>query len=163
MALETSNPAMMQSIIKEFPQTIFVLLHSSYPFSREAGYLAAVYSNVYRAFTVIAAFVSGSFLINYVQLILEKYSQWLADMASYLSFASYSSSRLQVKYYGQVRFAILEQGPLLMRLIVADGHWWPETYYLAAVQVREALYEVRLYHTSSLEAHVVVNRSLRTW
>lgn len=25
---------------------------------------------------------------------------------------------------------------------VADGHWWPETYYLASVQMRTALHEV---------------------
>lgn len=24
----------------------------------------------------------------------------------------------------------------------ADGHWWPETYYLGTIQAREVLYEV---------------------
>lgn len=27
--------------------------------------------------------------------------------------------------------------------MAADGHWWPETYYLGTIQAREALYEVR--------------------
>ena len=25
---------------------------------------------------------------------------------------------------------------------IADGHWWPETYYLGTIQAREVLYEV---------------------
>ena len=29
----------------------------------------------------------------------------------------------------------------------ADGHWWPESFYLASLQSRETLYEVR--HTSA--------------
>ena len=37
----------MQPIIREYPNATFVLLHSSYPYSRDAGYLASVYQNVY--------------------------------------------------------------------------------------------------------------------
>lgn len=37
-------------MIKAFPSTTFVLLHSSYPYTREAGYLTAVYPNVYLDF-----------------------------------------------------------------------------------------------------------------
>lgn len=33
-----------------YPKTIIVLLHSSYPFTREAGYLTSVYSNVFLDF-----------------------------------------------------------------------------------------------------------------
>ena len=40
----------MQPLIKAYPKTKFVLLHSSYPYTREAGYLTAVYSNVYLDF-----------------------------------------------------------------------------------------------------------------
>lgn len=42
-----ANPAYMQSLIKQFPTVQFVLLHSSYPYTREAGYLATVYKNAY--------------------------------------------------------------------------------------------------------------------
>jgi hypothetical protein len=31
----------------------------------------------------------------------------------------------------------------------ADGHWWPESFYLASLQSREALYEVRPVSASS--------------
>jgi hypothetical protein len=42
-----SNPAYLQPVIEAYPDVPFVLLHSAYPYTREAGYLASVYSNVY--------------------------------------------------------------------------------------------------------------------
>ena len=45
-----SSPSHLQPVIKAYPQTIFVLLHSSYPYTRDAGYLTAVYSNVFLDF-----------------------------------------------------------------------------------------------------------------
>ncbi|KAH7924332.1 amidohydrolase 2 [Leucogyrophana mollusca] len=57
--LAKSSPSFMQPIIEAFPDTPFVLLHSSYPYTRDAGYLAAVYSNVYLDFGEIFPFVSG--------------------------------------------------------------------------------------------------------
>ena len=47
MRLLKSNPAYMQNLIEAYPKTRFVLLHSSYPYTREAGYLTSVYDNVY--------------------------------------------------------------------------------------------------------------------
>ncbi|CRG82816.1 Protein fluG [Talaromyces islandicus] len=45
--LRLANPAHLQPLIAHFPEIDFVLLHSSYPYTREAGYLASVYPNVY--------------------------------------------------------------------------------------------------------------------
>ncbi|KAF7193221.1 Protein fluG [Pseudocercospora fuligena] len=42
-----SNPAVMQPLISAFKDVLFVLLHSSYPYTREAGYLAMAYKNVF--------------------------------------------------------------------------------------------------------------------
>ncbi|KAB8532569.1 hypothetical protein FH972_025514 [Carpinus fangiana] len=42
-----SNPAYLQPLIEMYPMVPFVLLHSAYPYTREAGYLATVYSNVF--------------------------------------------------------------------------------------------------------------------
>ncbi|KXT14015.1 hypothetical protein AC579_8845 [Pseudocercospora musae] len=42
-----SNPAVMQPLISTFKDVLFVLLHSSYPYTREAGYLAMAYNNVF--------------------------------------------------------------------------------------------------------------------
>ncbi|KAH7909993.1 amidohydrolase-domain-containing protein [Hygrophoropsis aurantiaca] len=57
--LAKSSPSFMQPVIEAFPDTPFVLLHSSYPYTRDAGYLAAVYKNVYLDFGEIFPFVSG--------------------------------------------------------------------------------------------------------
>lgn len=45
--LSRSSPSLLQSFIKAYPKLPIVLLHASYPFTKEAGYLASVYSNVY--------------------------------------------------------------------------------------------------------------------
>lgn len=42
-----SNPAYLQPLIEGYPKVPFVLLHSSYPYTREASYLATVYKQVY--------------------------------------------------------------------------------------------------------------------
>lgn len=47
ISLLDSNPACLQPLIKAFSTVPIVLLHSSYPYTREAGYLATVYKNVY--------------------------------------------------------------------------------------------------------------------
>ncbi|THU93831.1 amidohydrolase 2 [Dendrothele bispora CBS 962.96] len=59
ISLRYSSPSHMQPIIKEYPDTQFVLLHSSYPYTKEAGYLTAVYRNVFCDFGEIFPFVSG--------------------------------------------------------------------------------------------------------
>lgn len=45
--LVLANPAYLQPLIEHFHDVNFVLLHSSYPYTREAGYIASVYPNVY--------------------------------------------------------------------------------------------------------------------
>ena len=47
ISLFLSNPAHMQRFIAAYPDVNLVLLHGSYPFTAEAGYLASVYSNVF--------------------------------------------------------------------------------------------------------------------
>ena len=42
-----ANPAYMQNLIEAYPKAKIILLHSSYPYTREAGYLTTVYDNVY--------------------------------------------------------------------------------------------------------------------
>ncbi|KAG9311047.1 amidohydrolase 2 [Chiua virens] len=57
--LVKTSPAHMQPIIEAYPETPIILLHSSYPFTRDAGYLTAVYKNVYLDFGEIFPFLSG--------------------------------------------------------------------------------------------------------
>ncbi|KAH9880047.1 hypothetical protein J1614_002072 [Plenodomus biglobosus] len=47
ISLLESNPAFLQPLIENYPTVPFVLLHSAYPYTREAGYLATVYRHVY--------------------------------------------------------------------------------------------------------------------
>ncbi|KAK7440058.1 hypothetical protein VKT23_017308 [Stygiomarasmius scandens] len=71
ISLRHSSPSYMQPIIKEYPNTPFVLLHSSYPYTKEAGYLTAVYKNVYCDFGEIFPFVSGPGQRSIVREILD--------------------------------------------------------------------------------------------
>ena len=45
--LDKSNPAHLQSFIENYPSVPIVLLHASYPFTTQAGYLASVYENCF--------------------------------------------------------------------------------------------------------------------
>lgn len=71
ITLSLSSPALMQPLIKANPQTKFVLLHSSYPYTREAGYLTAVYPNVYLDFGEIFPFLSADGQRSTVKHVLE--------------------------------------------------------------------------------------------
>ncbi|KAG1744372.1 amidohydrolase 2 [Suillus lakei] len=71
ITLTKSSPAHMQPIIKAFPETIFVLLHSSYPYTRDAGYLTSVYKNVYLDFGEIFPFISADGQRTVVRQVLE--------------------------------------------------------------------------------------------
>ncbi|KAK0200926.1 amidohydrolase 2 [Desarmillaria ectypa] len=59
ITLAFSSPSHMQPIIKAYPKTSFVLLHSSYPYTRDAGYLTLVYANVFLDFGEIFPMVSA--------------------------------------------------------------------------------------------------------
>ena len=71
ISLLKSNPAHLQPVINAYPQTKFVLLHSSYPFTQEAGYLCSVYKNVYLDFGEIWPFVSGEGQRTVIRQLLE--------------------------------------------------------------------------------------------
>ncbi|KDR74123.1 hypothetical protein GALMADRAFT_71467 [Galerina marginata CBS 339.88] len=71
ITLTLASPAHLQPVIKAFPETQFVLLHSSYPYTREAGYLTAVYRNVYLDFGEVFPFVSGDGQRTIIRQVLE--------------------------------------------------------------------------------------------
>ncbi|PNY30073.1 Protein fluG [Tolypocladium capitatum] len=102
ITLTSSSPSHLQDFIREYPTVPIVLLHSGYPFVRETGYLAAMYSNVY------------------------------ADIGEVFPFLSRDGQE------GVVR-QILELCPSSKILWSTDGHWFPETYFLAVMQMREVL------------------------
>ncbi|KJA22191.1 hypothetical protein HYPSUDRAFT_41369 [Hypholoma sublateritium FD-334 SS-4] len=69
--LTHSSPAHMQPLIERYPGTNFVILHASYPYTRDAGYLAAVYKNVYLDFGEVFPFVSSSGQRDVIRQMLE--------------------------------------------------------------------------------------------
>jgi hypothetical protein len=108
IVLLRSNPAHLQPLVEQYPTVPFVLLHSSYPYTREAGYLASVFKNVFldvgEVFPMLSRDGQNSVLRQSLELV--------------------PSSKL---------------------LWSTDGHFFPETYWLANKQFREALEEVRYY------------------
>lgn len=100
--LVKSNPAYMQPLIEAFPQVDFIILHSSYPYTRESGYLAANYSNA-----------------------------WL-DLGEAFPMLSRDGEESVLRQ-------ALELTPSSKILWSTDGHFYPETYWLANKHFREAL------------------------
>ncbi|KAI1617308.1 glutamine synthetase [Exophiala viscosa] len=97
-----ANPAYMQPLIEAFPQVDFVILHSSYPYTREAGYLAANFANA-----------------------------WL-DIGEVFPMLSRDGEESVLRQ-------ALELTPSSKILWSTDGHFYPETYWLANKHFREAL------------------------
>ncbi|EGE82740.1 glutamine synthetase [Blastomyces gilchristii SLH14081] len=97
-----SNPAHLQNLIEEYPDVDFVLLHSSYPYTREAGYLASIYANTY------------------------------LDIGEVFPMTS-RDAQLSVLRQS------LELVPSTKLLWSTDGHYHPETFWLANRQFRQAL------------------------
>ncbi|KAI0152882.1 amidohydrolase-domain-containing protein [Xylariaceae sp. FL1272] len=58
ITLIKSSPSHMQTFIREYPSVPIVILHASYPWTREAGYLAAMYKNVYADIGEVFPFLS---------------------------------------------------------------------------------------------------------
>lgn len=59
LTLAKSSPAHLQEFIRTYPEVPIVLLHASYPFVRELGYLATVYANVYAVRSTVLFFVTS--------------------------------------------------------------------------------------------------------
>jgi predicted TIM-barrel fold metal-dependent hydrolase len=71
--LRLANPLHLRPLIEEnrFRKAKFVLLHASYPYTREAGYLGSVYPNVYLDFGLAASYVSVSGMRSLLEELLE--------------------------------------------------------------------------------------------
>ncbi|XP_078173404.1 protein fluG-like isoform X1 [Carex rostrata] len=71
--LRKSNPLHLRTILedKRFAKSKIVLLHASYPFSKEASYLASVYSQVYLDFGLAIPKLSVQGMISSLKELLE--------------------------------------------------------------------------------------------
>ncbi|KAJ5632830.1 hypothetical protein N7490_009169 [Penicillium lividum] len=103
--LVRANPAYLQPLIVQYPDADIVLLHSAYPYTRDAGYLACVYPNVY------------------------------LDLGEVFPMVSRQAQESILR-------ASLEITPTNRLLWSTDGHFHPETFWLANKQFRQALEKV---------------------
>ncbi|CAG8438347.1 10813_t:CDS:10 [Dentiscutata heterogama] len=94
----------VRPLIEKYPNAKFVLLHAAYPYTRQSGYLASIYSNVYVDIGLVFPLISAS-----------------GQQASLRE--------------------LLETCPSNKILFSTDGHYHPETFYVAAIQGREVLLE----------------------
>ncbi|KAL1902972.1 hypothetical protein Sste5346_000884 [Sporothrix stenoceras] len=102
ITLTKSSPAHLQDFIRTYSTVPIILLHSGYPYVRDTGYLATVYSNVY------------------------------ADIGEVFPIVGQHGQEAIVR-------EIFELCPWSKVMWSTDGHWFPETYLLAILQVREVL------------------------
>ncbi|KAF2758280.1 developmental protein-like protein fluG [Pseudovirgaria hyperparasitica] len=112
ISLLRSNPAFLQPLIEQYPNIPFVLLHSAYPYTREAGWLSTVYKNCFLDLGLVFPMVSRDGQIS-------------------------------------ILHQALEVVPGSKLLYSTDGHWFPETFWLANMQFREALEVVLLANVNS--------------
>ncbi|KAI9439464.1 amidohydrolase 2 [Russula earlei] len=71
ITLTRASPAHLQPLIASNPRTTFVLLHGSYPYTREAGYLTAMYKNVYLDMGEVFPMLSGAGQESLIRQVLE--------------------------------------------------------------------------------------------
>ena len=103
--LVRANPAYLQPLIAQYSDADIVLLHSAYPYTREAGYLTSVYPNVY------------------------------LDLGEVFPMVSREGQE-------KILRESLELTPTNRLLWSTDGHFHPETFWLANRQFRQALEKV---------------------
>ena len=119
-----------------------MLLHSSYPYTREAGYLTSVYPNVYLDFGEVSAGRSPP-LETENELHL---SGLPCGLVRWTKRHNYTNSGADADGQNIVLECVSDIPGQFAQCVLtcpaADGHWWPETYYLGNIQARKALYEV---------------------
>ncbi|MGV2829736.1 amidohydrolase family protein [Myxosarcina sp. GI1(2024)] len=71
--LRLANPLLLRPLLEspEYRQVPFVILHASYPYVRQAGYLACVYPHLYLDFGLTLPFLSFSGMRNTLRQLLE--------------------------------------------------------------------------------------------
>ncbi|KAF1956705.1 developmental protein-like protein fluG [Byssothecium circinans] len=122
ISLIQSNPAYLQPLVENYPRVPFVLLHSSYPYTREAGYLATVYKHVY------------------------------LDIGEVFPIVSRDGQKAILRQS-------LELVPGSKLLYSSDGHFFPETFWLANKQFREVWLELLIEYIEKedITAHQGIN------
>ncbi|KAN0074272.1 hypothetical protein V8E54_008209 [Elaphomyces granulatus] len=102
LILTKANPAHLQPLIARYTNVDFVLLHASYPHTRDGGYLSSVYPNVY------------------------------LDLGEVFGMLSRDAEESVIRQS-------LEVTPMSRLLWSTDGHFHPESFWVANKHFRDAL------------------------
>ncbi len=72
LRLDQANPALLRPLLEEsrFSRGPLILLHASYPYSREAGYMAGVYPNLYVDWSESNPLLAGPVLVRVLEELL---------------------------------------------------------------------------------------------
>jgi len=122
--LGSSNPSHLQPFIEAYPKVSIVLLHASYPFTTQAGYLASVYENCYldigEVFPMVSQDGQEKVIREALELCPSEKLMWSTGSVPFNPIMMYTANPKSC----------------------IDGHWFPETYLLAIDQVREGMRQV---------------------
>jgi hypothetical protein len=99
ITLTKSSPAHLQPFIGQYPGVPIVLLHSSYPWTREAAYLATMYTNVYADLGEVFPYLSRDGQVGIFRQILElcPYSKILMSTDGHSHPEMYLVSTTQIR------------------------------------------------------------------
>ncbi|KAJ6263098.1 hypothetical protein Dda_1657 [Drechslerella dactyloides] len=110
LRLAKADPSLLQDFIERFPLLPIVLLHASYPFTRQAGYLASSYKNVYLDFGLIWPKLSQegqeSVLRQVLELTPSSKAMWSTDGV----------------YYGETYYLAIQQSREVLKTVLAEIH-----------------------------------------
>ncbi|KAI9153547.1 hypothetical protein LWI28_012944 [Acer negundo] len=120
--LRLSNPLHLRTVLndKRFSKCRIVLLHASYPFSKEASYLASVYHQVYLDFGLAVPKLSVHGMISSIKELLEL-APVKKVMFSTDGYASPETYYLGAKIAREVLFTVLRDACIDGDLSVAEA------------------------------------------
>ncbi|XVF07814.1 hypothetical protein REPUB_Repub06bG0172400 [Reevesia pubescens] len=120
--LRLSNPLHLRTLLedKRFSGCCFVLLHASYPFSKEASYLASVYPQVYLDFGLAIPKLSVHGMISSVKELLEL-APIKKVMFSTDAYATPETYYLGAKRAREVVFSVLRDSCIDRDLSIAEA------------------------------------------
>lgn len=142
--LRLANPLYLRHLLEspQYHHAPIVLLHASYPYMREAGYLASVYPQVYLDFGLAVPFLSVSGMRETIRQLLE------LTPTSKLMYASDAHSIPELYYLG-AKWGRQLLGEVLSQAVIDSDITVPEASAIAAAILRENA--LSLYQSNPLK------------
>ncbi|KAK8563524.1 hypothetical protein V6N12_035670 [Hibiscus sabdariffa] len=133
--LRLSNPLHLRTLLEDerFTSCRFVLLHASYPFSKEASYLASVYPQV----KILLSIEPLSFIFKLP-------CSFPCNGLYFLVYLDFGLAIPRLSVHGMISSLkeLLELAPLNKVMFSTDTFVTPETYYLGVKHAREVVFSV---------------------